>query len=219
MECWKRTKTVQPMLTWLEMEHRVEYENATKGNLFMLREAFLNKWGQWTAEKGRANFIAALTLPQIVHVKSADNIFIRIEDLRLERNAWGTELYDDTYYRQWLMEHIKMWLRMVPVLQRLESDPTCTFAQSKAAVMVLVEINRSKQILRASTNDYMKALTTSMGLQVPTTAGFTMTDNAVVMSYDEYVAAQATSSAKMDWLKETRKIPQRNIGPVESVCA
>ena len=104
MECWKRAKTVQPVLTWLEMEHRVEYEHATKENLYILRTAFMNKWGRWTAEKGRANFIAALTLPQIMDVKSADDVFVRIENLRMERNGWGTELYDDTYYRQWLMD-------------------------------------------------------------------------------------------------------------------
>jgi hypothetical protein len=107
MECWKRAKTQQPVLTWLEMEHRLAYENASKENLFILRDAFMTRWGGWTTEKGKANYIEALLLPQIKNVKSADDVFVRMHELRLERNSWLVEQYDDTYYKGWLMEHIK----------------------------------------------------------------------------------------------------------------
>ena len=75
MEVWKRTKS-QDILKWLKAAQRDEFENATKQNIWELRDAFMEKYGDCTVEKGKLNYLAASMIPQITDVQSANDYLL-----------------------------------------------------------------------------------------------------------------------------------------------
>ena len=86
LEVWKRTKSTD-VLKWLKQNHRNEFENATKDNIFLLRDWFMEKYADWTVEKGKLNYLSASMIPQIIDVPSADNYFYQIDLLKRERDS------------------------------------------------------------------------------------------------------------------------------------
>lgn len=207
LEVWKRTKS-QDVLKWLRQNHRDEFENATKENIFLLRDWFMEKYADWTVEKGKLNYLSASTIPQIIDVSSADNYFYQIDLLRRERDSWTQEHYDDNYYRQNLMEHIADWKRLQPIHQAMEMDNNISFAAGEVGVMKLVDIDRRKLQLAATSSKFLAELTKAAGTKrTELDTRFTMADNSAVMTYE----ANAT-------VHHGQRPQQSSLGPTESVC-
>ena len=208
LEVWKRTKS-QDVLKWLKQFYREEFEEATKENIWRLRDWFMEKYGDWTVEKGKLNYLSASTIPKIIDVASADQYFYQLDLLRRERDSWTTERYDDGYYRNNLMEHIADWDRLRSIHTKMEVDNNITFAQAEIEVMALIDIDRRKLKLAETSAKFLIEMARSAGGTARNMdTGFRMADNAVVMSYEGNATVMQGQKPRS----------RQELGTPESVC-
>ena len=65
--------------------------------------------------------------------------------LRQERDSWvglmaGAQMYDDTYYRPWLLQRMRNWTKLDWFSNSFQSQPALTYNEMK--VLLLAHIKR-----------------------------------------------------------------------------
>ena len=68
-------------------------------------------YGGWTDIKGQRNFNEMTIIPDFTSVQTVQSGLLKIDALRLERDGWGhaPAIYDDAFYRIWLLKRMRAW--------------------------------------------------------------------------------------------------------------
>ena len=80
-------------------------------NILRMFRHLRKKYGGWTDQKGQRNYYAIIAIPKF---DSFESVFSGLKELKYlmdERKSWNLpeQLYKDTFYRSWLINHIDTW--------------------------------------------------------------------------------------------------------------
>jgi len=89
-------------------------------------------YGQWSSFKGNKNFTAMQDIGVFKDRKSTIEGLRQLNVLRRERDGWvglmaGAQIYDDTYYRPWLLQRMREWPKLDWFANSFQSQPGLTF--------------------------------------------------------------------------------------------
>ena len=90
-------------------------------------------YGGWTDIKGQRNFNEMTIIPDFTSVQTVQSGLLKIDALRLERDGWGhaPAIYDDAFYRIWLLKRMRAWPVLSILRTSLVREAALTFAQCR----------------------------------------------------------------------------------------
>ena len=116
----------------------------TRENFHEICRVLMLLYGQWTSFKGNQNWTAMQEIAMFMDRKSVIDGLRRLTRLRRERDGWtglmaGSQLYDDTFYRPWLLQRMRNWVKLDWYANSFQSQPLLTFDAMKGQLLAHVK--------------------------------------------------------------------------------
>ena len=101
-------------------------------------------YGQWTSFKGTKNFMSMQEIGVFLDRKSTIEGLRQLNVLRRERDSWvglmaGAQLYDDSFYRPWLLSRMRSWAKLDWYANSFQSQPLLTYNDMKIALLAHIK--------------------------------------------------------------------------------
>ena len=93
----------------LKNTNPIEYDNASKLNLLLLRTEVIRRYGGWTDDDGKLNFNAMNNIPKFDSMATVESGFFQLGNLRRQREGWGVaeQVYGEEFYRTYHLEGVE----------------------------------------------------------------------------------------------------------------
>ena len=144
----------------------------TRENWLNIIVVMENLYGVWTAYKGNRNYLAMSLIPVFTSRETVNSGINAIQKLQKERNGWGrvgAHLYDDSFYRPWLLERMREWPQLHWLKNSFEATPSLTFTSMK--MQLLASMQRLKNEEQQIGQQLAQAVSMQLGKGPPAQSG------------------------------------------------
>jgi len=119
---------------------------ATRDNIRALLDGARARFGIYTPEKSKLNFIEMSSLPPFTSVATAIAALKKLGKLTQQRQGWNNaaEMFTDGQLRSFLLEKIRSWGAMVFVVGTIDAAPNMTY--DACVDLMIIKVSQLEQL-------------------------------------------------------------------------
>lgn len=169
----------------IEME---SMKDTSYTNILRMFRKLAKKYGEWTNNKGQRNYYAMLAIPKF---NSIDSVYSGLKEMKVlmdERISWKRpeHIYNDSFYRQWLLDHMQGWDVILFLYNTIEADESIGFRKARKRLLNYMEVQREKGHLAQTKASEIKTAMSQAEQKIPNkSSDFIFTDNAANLDDDD----------------------------------